>query len=81
VLAELGQHQQAVRLLGAAEAMRERNANPRPPGQEAEIGEPSLRPEHIHPKRTWRLEYETGYAMTIEDALTGAQTASQNRRG
>ena len=81
MLAELGQHQQAVRLLAAAEAMRERNANPRCQARKPRSVNPSLRPEHIHPKRTWRLEYETGYAMTIEDALTGAQTASQNRRG
>jgi hypothetical protein len=61
--------------------MRERNANPRPPGQEAEIGEPLAKARAHLSKRTWRLEYETGYVMTIEDALTGAQTASQNRRG
>jgi len=80
VLAELGQHQQAVRLLGAAEAMRERNANPRLPAQEAEIGTPFAQARAQLPLPAWNHEYQAGSTMTIEDALTGAQTATYNRR-
>jgi tetratricopeptide (TPR) repeat protein len=79
VLAELGEHRQAVRLLGAAEAMRERNANPRSPAQEAEIGEPLAKARAELSLHDWGLAYQAGYAMTIEAALTGARTATHNR--
>ncbi|HLL07426.1 MAG TPA: tetratricopeptide repeat protein [Nocardioidaceae bacterium] len=81
VLAELGEHQQALRLLGAAEAMRERNSNPRPQSQEAEIGEPFAKVRAALSDDDWNHEYRAGYTLAIADALTEAQTTTQSRGG
>jgi hypothetical protein len=80
VLAELGEHQQALRLLGAAEAMRERNSNPRPQSQEAEIGEPFAKVRAALSDDDWNHEYRAGYTLAIADALTEAQTTTQRPR-
>ncbi len=74
VLAELGEHERAVRLLGAAEAARERDAEPRPPTQEVEIEEPFAKARSALSAETWQRTYETGRTMTVEDALTEART-------
>jgi tetratricopeptide (TPR) repeat protein len=80
VLAEIGEHRQAVRLLGAAEAMRERNASPRSPAQDAEIGAPLALARAGLPPHVWDHEYQAGYTMTVEDALTEAKNTTHNRR-
>jgi predicted ATPase/class 3 adenylate cyclase len=74
VLAELGQHQQAIRLLGAADAMRERNATPRPPSQEAEIADPLSKAKIAFGADPWQREYRHGLNLTVADALTEAKT-------
>jgi tetratricopeptide (TPR) repeat protein len=78
MLAELGEHSQAVRLLGAADAMRTRNATPRPAIQHAEIAEPFAKVRAALAQEAWDREYQTGHNMTVEDALTQAHHANSN---
>ena len=83
VLAELGDSKLATRLLGSADAMRERRGTPRSPVQEAEISpafdtaRASLTPE------AWSREYRWGVRRPVEDSLTYAYSGrshnSQNR--
>jgi predicted ATPase/class 3 adenylate cyclase len=75
VLADLGEHSQAVRLLAAAEAMRIRHATPRPTMQETEIAGPFTRARVALSEDTWHLEYQTGHQMTVEQALSQAREA------
>jgi predicted ATPase/class 3 adenylate cyclase len=69
VLAEMGTHQAAIRLLGAADAMRERNGTPRNPIQDAEIERPFAGARAALASQTWDREYELGRNMTVEQAL------------
>ena len=70
VLADLGRSEHAARLLGAADAMRERHAHPRNPGQVAEIEEPFAKARTALGEESWRREYQRGHEMAIEEALT-----------
>lgn len=72
VLAELGAHQHAVRLLGAADATHERLAAPRDPTQEAEIAEPIAKAHTALTPEEWQDAYRTGRNTTVEDALIQA---------
>jgi len=77
VLAELGRHTDAARLLGLADATRERNGTPRPPSQENEIREPFTRARAALAPDIWEREYQLGRNMTVDDALAenaGADT-------
>jgi predicted ATPase/class 3 adenylate cyclase len=74
LLAELDRPDSAARLLGAADAMRARNDFPRDPIHEVEIQEPMARAQTRNPV-SWRREYESGRAMTVEDALTHAHAS------
>jgi predicted ATPase/class 3 adenylate cyclase len=77
VLAELGRHTDAARLLGLADATRERNGTPRPPSQENEIREPFTRARAALAPDIWEREYRLGRNMTVDDALAenaGADT-------
>jgi predicted ATPase/class 3 adenylate cyclase len=78
VLAELGEHHRAARLLGAAEAMRERNGTPRHAPQQAQIAEPYTKARAALPAETWQQEYQAGRDMTVEVALTEAPNAITN---
>jgi hypothetical protein len=78
VLAELGEHHRAARLLGAADAMRERNETPRHPPQQAQIAEPYTKARAALPAETWQQEYQAGHDMTVEVALTEAPNAITN---
>jgi predicted ATPase/class 3 adenylate cyclase len=75
VMAELGEHHRAARLLGAADAMRERKGNPRPPNQQAEIADAYAIAQAALPSETWQHEYQSGRNLTVEDALTETHTA------
>ena len=75
VLAELGDHHRAAKLLGAAEAMRERNSTPRDPNQQTEIEEPYNRARTALGDETWERENHAGRDMTVEAALTEAHAA------
>ena len=72
VLAELGRHVVAARLLGSADAMRERNGTPRSLAQQNEIREPFGRAQAALGPDTWKRQYEPGRNISVEDALTDA---------
>ena len=76
VLAELGQHQRAVRLLGAAEAMRQRLGTPRPATQQADLVEPIAKTHAALTDQEWQAAYRSGSDTTVEDALTEAHAAT-----
>ena len=75
ILADLGDLRQAVRLLGSAEAMRERIGAPREPVQQAEIAEPFGRARSAVTAEEWEQEYRHGCSMLVEDALADAFAA------
>ena len=72
ILAEVGEHRSAVRLLGAADAMRQRLGSPRHKMQAAEIAGPVAKTRDGLPELTWDRAYETGRGSTIEAALREA---------
>jgi tetratricopeptide (TPR) repeat protein len=72
VLAELGQHAQALRMLGAAEAMRERLSVARLPYQEAEIAVPFARARGALPAQDADEALRAGRATAVEDVLLSA---------
>jgi predicted ATPase/class 3 adenylate cyclase len=76
VLCDLGQHPRAVRLLGAAEAMRERLGVPRPGTQQADLAEPIAKTRAALTLEEWDDAYQAGRNTTIEDALTEAHAAN-----
>jgi predicted ATPase/class 3 adenylate cyclase len=75
VLAELGAHHRAVRLLGAAEAMRERLGTPRGARQQAQIAEPIAKTRTALLPRDWDDAYQAGRDTTVEDGLREALAA------
>jgi tetratricopeptide (TPR) repeat protein len=74
-LAELGANDDAVRLLGAADALRHRVGLERPPSQEAYIAEPMAKTRNALNAEEWSASYEAGRGMTIERALGDAHGA------
>ena len=81
ILAETGDYRSAVRLLGAADAMRQRLGSPRHQLQAAEIAGPIGRTREGLSQQTWDLAYQAGRRSTIEDALheAGAVKAPEAR--
>lgn len=73
-MAELGHHQTAAQLLGAADAARERNGAPREPPQQAQIEEPFALARAALAAETWDHHYHLGHNMTVEDALSFLHT-------
>jgi hypothetical protein len=80
ILAELGDHSSAVRLLGAADAMRERLGSPRHHVQAAEIADPIAKTRDGLSEPTWNQAYQAGRASTIEAALREASAAGAPAR-
>jgi tetratricopeptide (TPR) repeat protein len=76
VLAELGNHPGAARLLGAADAMRQRIGNPRAATQENEIREAFAKARAALDADTWENHYQAGHNTTVEDALNEAHAAT-----
>jgi len=74
VLLGLGHHLVAARLLGASDAMRERNAIPRIPRDESAIENLLAQGRSALPNSIWEEEYNRGRTMTVEAALTEANT-------
>ena len=72
ILADLDDFPLAVRLLGSAEAMRERIGAPREPVQQAEIGAPYDKARAAMDAHDWEREYHRGRHMAVEDALAEA---------
>lgn len=76
VLAELGDHHRAVRLLGAADAMRERLRFPRESMQQTDIAQPLNKTKAALTPQMWDDAYQAGRNLTVEDALTEAHAAT-----
>jgi predicted ATPase/class 3 adenylate cyclase len=76
VLADLGDHHAAVRLLGAAEALRDRFSAPRMSLQQAEIGEPIAKCRAALSAQDWDDAYRAGRNMTVEAAFAQVHAAT-----
>jgi hypothetical protein len=77
ILADLGQAADAARLLGAADARRERIDAPRAPYVEADI-EPSIsKARAVLTAREWEDAYGEGRQQQLEDALTVAHRRTE----
>jgi tetratricopeptide (TPR) repeat protein len=72
VVADLGDARMAARLLGAAEAMRERLSAPREPAQQSEVGPPIDRARHSLSADAWAKAYSLGRATSLSEALAFA---------
>ena len=75
LLAATGTHEHSVRLLGAADATRERIGLPRLPRNESELREELATARAALPNDRWNSENQHGRSMTVEDALTHAHAA------
>jgi predicted ATPase/class 3 adenylate cyclase len=78
VLADLGDHEHAARLLGATDAMREQNGITRDP-LDTVNDEASAKARAAMPTDAWTREYQRGSHTTVEDALAQAQAANVSR--
>jgi predicted ATPase/class 3 adenylate cyclase len=74
-LAELGASSDAVRLLGAADALRDRMGLERSPSQQVYIADPIAKTRDALNPEEWSASYEAGRGMTIERALPEAPSA------
>jgi non-specific serine/threonine protein kinase len=74
VLADLGDHHRALGLIGAADALREREASPRWPVQQAEVAETIAKTRNSLTSKQWDDAYQAGRNTTIENALSEAHT-------
>jgi predicted ATPase/class 3 adenylate cyclase len=76
ILADIGEeHQLAVRLLGAADAMRRRIGTPRNLLQQAEMAEPIAKTRTALRPDEWDDAYQAGGSTSVEDALGEALAA------
>jgi tetratricopeptide (TPR) repeat protein len=71
-LAELGDHELAVLLLGAAEATRERLAIFRNPNAEPAVAEIRSKTQSALSSKDWNTIYQSGRDTRVEDVLTSA---------
>jgi hypothetical protein len=69
VMAELGHHEVAAILLGAADMARERDGAPREPPQQAQIEQPYARARSSL-AGIWDDQYQLGRRLSIEEALS-----------
>jgi predicted ATPase len=76
VLADVGEYARAVRLLGAAEAKRERLGTPRPATPQADLAEPIAKTHAGLTHQDWQAAYQAGRKTSVEDALTEAHAAA-----
>jgi tetratricopeptide (TPR) repeat protein len=81
ILAELGDLRSAVRLLGAADSMRERLGSPRHQVQAAEIAGPLAKAHQGLTEQAWQAAYAVGRGSTLESALRAVEglAASEER--
>jgi predicted ATPase len=75
-LAELGANHDAVRLLGAADALRDSVGLERPPSQKVYIAEPIAKTRVALNPQEWMACYEAGRSMTIERAVAPIRDAN-----
>ena len=76
LLAATGTPAHAARLLGAADATRERIGLPRLPRLESELQEDLATARAALPNDRWDSEYQLGRGLTVEEALTQANAAN-----
>lgn len=76
ILAALGDFTTVAKLLGAAEATRQRLGSPRDPTQESETEELFAAAREALSDDVWNAEYAAGQAVSVEDALHDAYTTS-----
>ncbi|KRC91068.1 hypothetical protein ASE25_21830 [Terrabacter sp. Root85] len=69
ILSALGHHQDAARLLGAAEALRERSGYRRSPSQELSIVDVYAAGRRCLPSQDWDNSYAIGRASTVQQLL------------
>jgi predicted ATPase/class 3 adenylate cyclase len=69
VLADLGRHREAVELLGAADAMRERQAYPREPWQQDELRDAYAASEQQLGPQGWKRCHARGRAASVQALL------------
>ncbi len=79
ILAEVGEHRSAVRLLGAADTMRERLGSPRHQVQATEIAGPVSKTRAGLPEQEWSAAYRAGRASTVEAALREADAVEASQ--
>lgn len=75
VLAATGDHEEAVRLLGAADSALDRIGVARTPVQVAETAAPFASARAALPSQAWERAYEDGHSRTVEDVLMAAHAA------
>jgi predicted ATPase len=69
ILADLGQHREAVRLLGAVDVLRERSGYPRTPLQDSEIHDAYAACEVRLSPQAWEDSYQQGRCSTVNALL------------
>ncbi len=74
ILADLGQHHDAVRLLGAVDALRERSGYPRSRLQEGEIHDAYAASEAFLSPRDWHDTYQSGRDSSVNVLLAAQVT-------
>ena len=72
VVAELGDHRRAARLLGASDALRDRLQHPRVAWQEEEIGAAIAKARTALPDEEWAAAYQSGLTTPVENVLAEA---------
>jgi tetratricopeptide (TPR) repeat protein len=72
ILADLGDHHRAVRLLGAADAMHQRLGIPGDPTQQGLLADPIAKTHGAMTSEDWDAAYQAGRNTTVEDILTEA---------
>jgi hypothetical protein len=75
-LAEVGEPHLAVRLMGSADATRERLGLPRDPREQAQLAELMTKTRTNLTVQEWTEAYQAGRNTTVEDALTEAHAAA-----
>jgi hypothetical protein len=77
ILAELGDHSSAVRLLAAADLIHERSGIPRSRAQQAEIAGPLAKAHAAMPGQEWDTAYQQGRNTPLEDLLSQPNVAAE----
>jgi hypothetical protein len=79
LLADLKEFQQAARLLGAADAARERRGTPRSPRRQTDIEGAFSTARRVLGPEVWLHEYRLGCNETVEEALTHAESSDSKQ--
>lgn len=74
VLADLGDHETAVRLIGATDALRERLKSARTPSQQSQLSDTIAKTRAALNDNHWNEQYQGGRNTPLEDALREAHT-------